>query len=145
MKLYSITNRYQGGVQQGIQTQHGCTRLLMKYRPCNDLVDEDLIEMAETWATEHETTVVLSGGGHPELKALHEKLIELGDEFQYPYAVFTEPGLNDSYTCVCFVLDEYAVAGMKKVRESRDPENMTTYFTHGVAEIMVEVMNMRLA
>lgn len=145
MKLYSLTNMYQSGAQVGIQTQHAVTRMLMKYRTTNPYVELDMIDMVDSWAIDHETTIILKGGDHHKLQSIHNEILALGDSFQYPYAYFQEPGLNDSYTSVCFILDQYALDAMGDVRESRDDSVMRQYYGDAMSEFMLRIMKMPLA
>lgn len=145
MKLYSLTNSYQSGVQVGIQTQHAVTRLLQKYRPVGLDYESSNVEMVQEWATEHETTIILRAGGHHELQKIHNEILAFGDYFEYPHSYFQEEGLNDSYTSVCFILDQYALDAMAEVRAERDDSIMHQHFPHGVAEFMLRIMKLPLA
>jgi hypothetical protein len=86
-------NQYLSGAHIGIQTAHIVANLFVDYRG-----DGDLFE----WANEHQTIICLNGGDHENLNKIHEELIET----DFVCSIFSEPGLNGSFTAVGVIVSE---------------------------------------
>lgn len=121
MRLYSITNMYISPIQHGIQTQHSTVRLFVKYDKSrgDSFLQEDILY---DWAYEHETTIVLNGGGHPELNSFLDllKKWESNDvNGVLPYDSFCEPGVNNALTSISIIMPQDAIDFMSEIREKK--------------------------
>lgn len=103
MKLYTFTNMYMSDIQKGIQTQHACAELFVKYQQ-----DSQCKHNLYDWATNHKTTIVLNGGNAQSLHNLYDRLLPLCDCLNYPISVFYEDqqSLNGCITCVAIVVPD---------------------------------------
>lgn len=132
---------YLSGKHIGIQAQHSTARLMYKYLSG----ETSQRSIVEKWVTQHETTIALRGGDHTRLEILYDKIVDLGDRFPYPYAEFSEPGLNYSLTSIAVILDQYALDAFNAVRKEGSIVSLNSFFEEDVAEVLYEIMNMRLA
>lgn len=103
MRYYGYGNFYFSSIQQGIQAQHALGRMVTAAHTSEPLIRPAL----EAWLGQHETTILLNGGDHDALVALHAawrgvQRLHPG----LPVAVFREPGVNNAVSSVGVVLPE---------------------------------------
>lgn len=121
MRLYTFTNFYMSDIQKGIQTQHACADLFVKYQresKCKTVLYD--------WAKNHKTTIVLNGGNAQSLHDLYLRLLPLCDYLDYPICKFHEDqqSLNGCLTCVAIVVPESTYNAEMVISDAlRDGEN----------------------
>ena len=92
-RMYCLAERHLSSIQKAIQSAHAVVEYSLKYG--------DTFEYKK-WAEVDKTLIVLDGGCVPDLSEHAEILTQ----FNYPFAVFKEPDLDDILTCVCFIADD---------------------------------------
>lgn len=116
MKRYTIFNLYIRGSNQLPQSTHGINNLWKKER--NGEFSPIASKLFLDWAFKSEVEVMLQGGYHEDLEALHETLTKMTD---IPSAKFNESmqALNGACTLVTFVASERVVAVNNHIRSNR--------------------------
>ena len=84
LRCYHFHHWYLGGAQIGIQSAHAQSRLFAKYRQ-----ESDQKTMLYDWVDNHETMIVLNGGGSSNMHNTWNNVIDNKDN-PYPYAKFNE-------------------------------------------------------
>ena len=111
LRLYTFVNFYLSSIQQGIQTAHVVSEMLIKYSYENAIVwDEPRGKPFHDWAKNHKTIVVINGGANIDIEekyALLQKL-EAYLDFPMPFEKFSEDeqSLGGVMTAVGCVLPE---------------------------------------
>jgi hypothetical protein len=100
---------YMLGVQAGIQAQHSGQHLCNKYAFMTEgAQNENAIEQYKTWATEHETSIVVNAGYQSNMQRLLHILNNPVDDKHVAWAAFYEEkcSLNGALTSIAVVLEE---------------------------------------
>ncbi|AZU98063.1 hypothetical protein BZF66_06330 [Salmonella enterica] len=149
MKLYLLTNTYCGGQHSGIQGVHSATRLLGKYT-FDDRDWKDESTAIYDWYNNHETVVLLnSGRDHFSMLELEKELEEFEREEKptfkkLPFAVFREPGMNNSISSIAVLCSTEMVTDMGSMRSSlMDSLNMIHKYGNILGNILIDITYMR--
>ena len=115
MRAYTFTNFMLNSVAQGIQPGHCLNDLLRNYQ--RNRPEGIARVIAEDWADNHKTMICLNGGNHAGIKFVWERLQEIGEILQLPYAKFheDEDTLGGLMTCCGIIVPEeiYTIAGQR--------------------------------
>ncbi len=101
MRAYFFVNYYVGGIRAGIQAGHAMDQMWLRYV---DGGPRERLDTLREFSQNHKTFILLHAGDHAELADLAK--LFASDENPYPWAQFSEPGLNDALTCVAIVIPE---------------------------------------
>lgn len=107
MKCYHFQNYYLASTQAGIQTAHSQHTFTKKYFiEGADKDNSEALEKLKDWIVNHQTIILLNGGGHKNLVDLEKFLFEKGSS--YPWVSFDESyeTVNCAKTNVGIVLPE---------------------------------------
>jgi len=141
MRFYAFGNMYLSSIQQGIQAGHVIGDMAVKYNGRAGWQDgQD--EMYYDWAAEHKTMILLNGGFSQDLLEFNsflegdldsdsERLNEHYDGYSpYPFALFSEEGIDDAASSFGLVLPPEIYEGIKLMnkvkrmpRDSYDRQN----------------------
>lgn len=107
MQACIFTNMYLSGIHTGIQGGHAVDQMWLKYvKPTGhaptDTFNAKMLEILIEFSDNHKTFILLNGGEHQNLEALHGLMAKL----DLPYQKFEEPGLNNAITAVAIILPE---------------------------------------
>ena len=127
MRAYFFINYYVSGIRAGIQAAHAIDQMWLQFmealqRGTLSALEQSRFEMLCEFSKNHKTFILLHGGDHAELNDLANLLAS--DENPYPWAKFSEPGLNDAITSVAIVIPErlYDEASTEVGRGLVEPE-----------------------
>jgi hypothetical protein len=109
MRAYFFINYYVGGIRAGIQAAHAMDQMWLQLvealrQGTLSTLEQSRFEMLCEFSRNHKTFILLHGGDHTDLNDL-ASLFAM-DENPYPWAKFSEPGLNDAITSVAIVIPE---------------------------------------
>jgi hypothetical protein len=109
MRAYFFINYYVGGIRAGIQAAHAMDQMwLQLVDPLRQgslpPLERSRLEMLCEFSRNHKTFILLHAGDHEDLNDLANFLAM--SENPYPWAKFSEPGLNDAMTSVAIVIPE---------------------------------------
>ena len=92
-RMYFLTMYNLSGIQKGIQCGHAALRYALKYKRNPEIWD---------FIKNHETWIILSGGGSKDMESHWKKFQSLGVRCEK----FHEPDLNGSLSAICLIVDE---------------------------------------
>ena len=109
MRAYFFINYYVAGIRAGIQAAHAIDQMWLQFVEALRLgslsaLEQSRLEILCEFSRNHKTFILLHAGDHAELNDLANFLA--ADENPYPWAKFSEPGLNDAVTSVAIVIPE---------------------------------------
>jgi hypothetical protein len=109
MRAYFFNNYYVGGIRAGIQAAHAMDQMWLQFveallRGTLPALERSRLEMLCEFSRNHKTFILLHAGDHADLNDLANFFA--ADENPYPWARFSEPGLNDAITSVAIVIPE---------------------------------------
>jgi len=109
MRAYFFNNYYVAGIRAGIQAAHAIDQLWLQYT--NALIEGALdpdarrrLDLLRDFSANHKTFILLHAGDHLDLAEL-AAFFALPDN-PYPWATFSEPGLNDAITSIVIITPE---------------------------------------
>lgn len=114
MRYYGFGNYYLSSIQQGIQAAHVIKGLWTEYEK-----DTESYQIAEDWARDHKTMVLLNGGNAAGLRYVYEAFKRFESQgMTLPFAKFNEDeqSLDGALTAVGIVLPEKYYLMMDKLR-----------------------------
>lgn len=117
MRLYSWVNMYLEGIHAGIQTQHACDGMTVKYYDRvtagikkmsmpND--DHKKLNMIMDWKRDHKVIQIFNGGYSSSLRERYKALTDYATKFCLPLGKFHESkdALDGALTAVCIIVPE---------------------------------------
>jgi len=126
MKAYFFVNSALSGIQKGLQIAH-CVAEMGNKVAKEDVSPEDIsaVGFAQrswyfNWARDHKTIIVLEGGFHADLMAIHNLFTDAAEVPLIPvWAAFSEDEetMNGMMTCVGIILPERIYEVAKWTRE----------------------------
>lgn len=122
MRLYTFTNFYLSGIQQGIQSAHCAVELFNKYH-C--YVNDNARFPLKEWAQNHKTMIVLSGGDSKSLNNIIEFFSSPTNKFAWAFFREDQQSLNSATTCVGIVLPEYIYEVSSQVSKDHIDTSLT--------------------
>ena len=102
---YFITQYQMSGIHAGIQAAHCAHVMSSKYAHESNQHDQ-----FHNWSRDHQTMVVLNGGGQSQLKVIYDLIDAMASDHGLPYAKFHESyeAANGLLTCVGVILPRNA-------------------------------------
>lgn len=119
LRLYSFVNFYLSPMQKGIQTGHAAVDLMLKYSSGKLSTLKEFSSqqrMANDWAKDHKTFIVLEGGNSKSLLQTTQIIADSG----FPYETFNEDknSLNGLHTCTAVILPDFIFAAKLEPTEN---------------------------
>ena len=133
MKQYYITTQYVQGTQVSIQQDHASKKIM------SDIMNERGYKNKNLFNKymEDETTISLSVGQPNELLQLHSFMQTHEKSLNIPFAIFQEPSMNYTPTCLTFIATDKlcvylksAVDGMLRAKSLRSLYRITEDFSY---------------
>lgn len=116
MRYYGFANFMLSSIQQGIQNFHVLGNMLAKYEHSGEQTERDIML---DWAANHKTAICLNGGNAAGVRAVYEKLWDLGHKLHLPFDKFheDEQSLDSTMTACGIIVPSYIVDQTVLVRQ----------------------------